>query len=358
MDITFLGTGSAYPSPNRCASSLIFRNDGECWMFDCGEGTQIQLQRSIIRAGRITKVFITHLHGDHLYGLPGFLNTISFGTIEEREPIELYGPTGLRRYVRTSMDISRSQLNYPLIINELQITDDMLPEDWTDWQSNYESTEPQHPSEQPGRTITKDENGIWNIFENETFIVQAAPLKHRVPTFGYIVREKDQPGSLNAKHLKDLGVPAGPLYGKLKKGESITTPDGTVVRPEDAVGPPKPGRKIAFLWDTYDASLAAPLLQDVDVMVHEATMENEMKEKCVLNGHSTPEMAGEFARSVCAKKLIITHFSQRYKTSSDNEEDEPTTTKLLLQAKEAFQSDNVVAAADLLTVSIPSLSLR
>ncbi|XP_033105871.1 zinc phosphodiesterase ELAC protein 1-like [Anneissia japonica] len=356
MDITFLGTGSAYPSPNRCASSLIFRNEGECWMFDCGEGTQIQLQRSIIRAGRITKVFITHLHGDHLYGLPGFLNTISFGTIEDRDPIELYGPTGLRRYVRTSMDVSRSQLNYPLIINELQITDDMLPEDWEDWQSNYDTVEPQHPSELPGRTIAKDEHGVWNIFENDNILVQAAPLKHRVPTFGYIVTEKEQPGKLDVKRLKELGVPAGPLYGQLKKGESITTSEGAVIKPEDVLGLPRAGRKIAFLWDTCDASLAAPLLQDVDVMVHEATMENEMKEKCVLNGHSTPEMAGEFARSVGAKKLVITHFSQRYKTKdSELKGDEQTTDKLLQQAKDAFQCDNVIAAEDLLTLTIPAL---
>ncbi|XP_006821571.1 zinc phosphodiesterase ELAC protein 1-like [Saccoglossus kowalevskii] len=354
MDLTFLGTASCYPCPNRGVSCTVLRNEGDCWMFDCGEGSQIQIQKSNIRPTRITKIFITHLHGDHLFGLPGFLCTIGQSGAERDTPLELYGPIGLRRYIRTSLELSRSMLGFDYIVNELAVPEKELPADWESWQPVHDSTGALHPNEKPGRLIEPDEHGVWHCYGDKRITVKAAPLTHRVPTFGFVIEEATLPGKLDSKKLLDLGVPPGPLYGRIKNGENMTLDNGDVLTPQDVLGPQRLGRKIVILGDTSCSEQITSVAMDTDILVHEATLENELLDKCIENGHSTPGMAAEFANKINAKKLILTHFSQRYRAVSDTlKEGEESVGKLIKQAELVFSRGDVVAADDLMQIVIP-----
>ncbi|XP_071787991.1 zinc phosphodiesterase ELAC protein 1-like [Asterias amurensis] len=354
MDLTFLGTASCNPTPKRGVSSTVFRHEGSCWMFDCGEGTQTQLMKSQLKAGRITKIFITHLHGDHLFGLPGLLCTISQGIDEtKKKTLEIYGPSGLRKYLRVSLELSRSLLNYKYVVHELLPPASDLPDDWETWQPDHEADDCTHPSETLGRLIDADEHGSWNVYEDKKVIVKAAPLTHRIPCFGYVIQEKQQPGKLQAAFLKMNGVPAGPLYGQLKAGKDIVLEDGKVISAADAVGPPIPGRKIVILGDTRDSSRIADLAMDADVLIHEATLNNELEERCIENGHSTPAMAASFATRINAKSLVLFHVSQRFKGLSETlEEGEQSVELLHKQATEANYSGTIAVAEDLDVISV------
>ncbi|NWQ83444.1 RNZ1 protein, partial [Columbina picui] len=204
MDITFLGTGSAYPSPTRGAAALVLRRQGECWLFDCGEGTQTQLMRSHLRAGRITKIFITHLHGDHFFGLPGLLCTLSLQANPgpTKAPLDIYGPLGLRYFIRRSLELSHSQLLFPYAVHELVPTPDQCPaEEFKDFSSlGGDEAAPQ------GRILHLDpiENS-YLLFEDEQLVLKAFRLFHRIPSFGFVVEEKPRTGQLNVQKLKDLG---------------------------------------------------------------------------------------------------------------------------------------------------------
>ncbi|XP_022082046.1 zinc phosphodiesterase ELAC protein 1-like isoform X2 [Acanthaster planci] len=352
MDLTFLGTASCFPTPKRGVSSTVFRHDGECWMFDCGEGTQIQIMKSKLKASRITKIFITHLHGDHLFGLPGLLCTMSQDSSIKR--IELYGPWGLRKYLRVSLELSRSMFDFTYVVHELIPSADDLPSDWEEWHPDHEADQQCHPQEEMGRSIEMDpEQGCWPLFEDKKLAVKAAPLVHRIPCFGYVIEEKTQVGKLKAGYLKERGIPPGPLYAKIKSGENIVSPSGEIITPIEAIGPSIQGRKIVILGDTKDSSQISRIAYDADILVHEATLNNELVEKCLEAGHSTPAMAAEFARSINAKSLVLFHVSQRFRPLNETAEDGEETVELLLrQATETNYTGQVVIAEDLDTITI------
>ncbi|KAK7934300.1 hypothetical protein WMY93_005196 [Mugilogobius chulae] len=250
----FPGTGSAYPSPHRGASALVLRTDGECWMFDCGEGTQTQIMKSHIRAGRITKVFISHLHGDHVFGLPGLLCTVSLNmppdSPQKLRCVDIYGPRGLRHFLRVTLGLTSSQLLFPYAVHELEPTPDQSIEEG---QLSREVTTERgslHPQEQEGLSISLDHTSdSYLLFEDDRFEVRAFRLFHRVPSFGFCVQEKDRPGRLRTELLKELGVKPGPLYGRLKSGESLTLDSGRVVTPAEVLDEDIPGRKVCVLGD-------------------------------------------------------------------------------------------------------------
>ncbi|TKS78524.1 Zinc phosphodiesterase ELAC protein 1 [Collichthys lucidus] len=341
MDVTFLGTGSAYPSPHRGASALVLRTEGECWLFDCGEGTQTQLMKSQLRAGRITKVFISHLHGDHLFGLPGLLCTVSLNTSCDPQQtlncVDIYGPR----------------------VHELEPTSDQSPEEG---QLSAEMTAehgPLHPQEQPGRTISLDvSSDSYLLFEDKKFVVKAFRLFHRIPSFGFCVQEHDRPGRLKTELLKELGLKPGPLYGRLKAGDPVTLESGHVILPSEVLEEAIPGRKVCILGDCSSIVGEGPLMlcSGADLLVHEATLGNEQREKAVDHGHSTPEMAAAVARACCARRLVLYHFSQRYKPCSlQKEGDEDDVSELKRQAEDALQDSGieVTLAEDFLTLPVP-----
>ncbi|KAF9006506.1 beta-lactamase-like protein [Cyathus striatus] len=339
LNITFLGTASAQPSSTRNHSSLALRLNGDVWLFDCGEATQHQIQRSSVKMGRIEKVFITHTHGDHIFGLlpvmAGCLNGAG-GTAEGSEdprlnvdtlqaPFEIYGPMGTRAYVRNGLYLTHTRLERPYVVHELRFPQDPQTEDYT-------ALSPL-PFEEPGKNILQV-NGIWqNIFQDNIVSVSAAPIKHSVPCVGYVVTEASIAGkvdpALYIPHLNRTKTPRS-VMRQLQQGERIHLSDGTVLE-----GPAKrKGRKIVILGDTYDASPIVPIAGDSDLLIHEATnahlpgIDDNTKETDTYEtveatarsrGHSTPQIAGAFARKIRAQKLVLNHFSARY-AGNDTEE--------------------------------------
>jgi ribonuclease Z len=245
------------------------------WLFDAGEATQHQLMKLPLKLSKLEKIFITHLHGDHLYGLPGLLSTRSFDGGVSR--LDMYGPAGLRSFIETVFRLTGTALDYELVIHEL------------------------------------DDNAMdIPVFANDSFKVEAKPLVHRVPSYGYRVTESDAPGRLLTDKLKKLGLEAGPLYGKLKRGESVTLADGRVVTPASVTDGIIPGRIVTVLGDTSPCANAMLLARGADLVVHEATFAAGMEAKAHEFGHSTTIEAATAARDAGAKQLVMTHFSGRY----------------------------------------------
>jgi ribonuclease Z len=273
VEITFLGTSSGVPTRSRNVSSVALRlpQRAEFWLFDCGEGTQHQLQRSDLRTSQLRRIFITHMHGDHIFGLMGLL--ASCGLAGSGQDIDIYGPSGLGEYLRACAKYSYMNIGHRMKVHTVR-------------------------------------EGI--VFEDEEFTVSCELLKHRIPAHGYRIVEKDKPGRFDAERAKALGIPFGPIYGQLKRGESVTLPDGRRIRGQDLCGATEPGRKIAYCTDTVFCEAAINLAQDVDVLIHEATFAHQDADMAFERLHSTSTMAAQVALAARVKLLIMTHFSPRY----------------------------------------------
>ncbi len=275
MELLFLGTGSGVPSKQRNVASVALKlldERNSVWLFDCGEGTQHQILQTTLKPRKIEKIFITHMHGDHIYGLPGLLSSRGFqgGT----EPITVYGPKGIRGYIQSSLRFSGTRLSYPI------------------------------------RFVEFDQPGI--IFEDHQFTVSVEKLQHGIPSFGFRIVEADHEGTLDAKKLHEMNIPSGPLYGRLKNKEIVTLEDGRVLDGKDFVGPNQKGRVLAILGDTVKHPNSVKLAENADVVVHEGTFSHEELDLAKQYNHSTVTQAAEVAREAKAKKLLLTHFSSRY----------------------------------------------
>ncbi|MGP3559905.1 ribonuclease Z [Geobacillus sp. BK01] len=305
MELLFLGTGAGVPAKERNVSSVALQlldERGATWLFDCGEATQHQILHTAIRPRRIEHIFITHLHGDHLFGLPGLLSSRSFQSGET--PLTVFGPKGIRAFVETALSLSGTRLRYELNIAEI-------------------------------------EEGV--IFDDETFQVIAKRLDHGMPSYGFRVVEKDLPGPLLVDRLKALGVRPGPIYQEIKQGKTVVLEDGTVLDGREFVGPPQKGRIVAVLGDTRFCEAAIELARDADVVVHEATFAAAEQRLAHDYFHSTTADAAEVARRAGAKRLILTHISSRYQGEA--------ALKLLDEARRVFP--NTELAADFASFSIP-----
>jgi ribonuclease Z len=273
MELIFLGTAAGTPSKDRNVSStaLCVNQRKKVWLFDCGEGTQRQIMQTNINPNRIENIFITHLHGDHLFGLMPLLSSLSLLTHSQN--LTVYGPEGIRRYIVTCIAISQTYISYPLNIVEV-------------------------------------EEGL--LLDTPQFSITAIPLLHRVPCFGYRIVEKDRLGALDVEKLKSFSIQPASLFQKLKAGETVTLTNGRQLNGMDYLSAPIKGRILALFGDTSPTPDAQTLAQDADVMVHEATVEAAKAEWAIACGHSTTAQAAQLAKDANAKKLILTHISNRY----------------------------------------------
>ncbi len=301
-----MGTSAGVPTRSRNVAgvALSLPQRGEWWLFDCGEGTQHRILRSDLSLGQLTRIFITHLHGDHIFGLPGLLATGKLAAGGRRT--DVYGPAGLEDYLRASRQHTEAESSLPVEVH----------------------------STQPGE-----------VFADDGFIVDCLPLKHRVPTFGYRVAERDHPGRFLVEEAARLRVPPGPLYGRLKRGETITLPDGRRIDGRQLVEPMQKGRTFVYCSDTIFCDAAIELARDADVLVHEATFAEKDEELARRSQHSTAAMAAQVALEAQAQSLILTHISPRYTPGSAVTPDD-----LLNEARAIFPRTEL--ARDFLSVEV------
>ncbi|MFC4324067.1 ribonuclease Z [Litchfieldia salsa] len=305
MEIIFLGTGAGVPAKERNVSSIALQlvaERGTTWLFDCGEATQHQILYTPIKPRRIEKIFITHLHGDHIFGLPGLLGSRSFQSGDT--VLTVYGPKGIKEFINTSLSISKTHLKYPLNVHEIE-------EDGT-------------------------------IFEDNQFEVIVKKLDHGIDSYGYRVIEKDLLGTLLVDKLKVFEIPPGPIYQNIKAGEVVTLDDGRVIDGKDFIGPPQSGRVVTILGDTRHCDNSLLLAKNANTLIHEATFSSNEQDLAHEYFHSTTSQAAQVASDANVKTLILTHISSRYQGDDAS--------RLEREAKEIFP--NTFLAFDLFTYEI------
>ncbi|TNN07486.1 Zinc phosphodiesterase ELAC protein [Schistosoma japonicum] len=408
QELVFLGTASGYPSPHRGASGVVLRDlcSGSQWLFDCGEGVQIQAQKSpFVHLGKIKCIFVSHLHGDHMFGLPGLLCTIdqkgeanyiisgNESPHNDGASVNIYGPKGLRRFLRLALALSRANLSYTYAVHELILNEKHCPPDWHDW-ACLEADVTRDPPlfcERPGRDIYANYDGFWyNITNNEENgeIVYAVSIKHTIPSLGWLIIKPDRPPSLCAETAMKLGVPVGRLMGELKQGKTVVV-DGKTIQPEDVLKPRLRGHRIAIMGDTYDSSELLRLMQvlhtanhitsiTLDTLVHEATLDDSLYEDALNKGHSVPSTVAKLACQLNVRQLVLTHFSHRYdriessienavksevdeqvncsKKSKSDKKSKPSLQIILDQARATDFTGEIILADDQLLVKIPPVT--
>ena len=304
LDVVPLGTGSALPTKTRHLSATAVRRDGRVVLFDCGEGTQLQLVRAGLGRGRLDAVCITHLHGDHLYGLPGLITTLAL--LGRTSPLTLVGPEELQA-VLAAMPGARAA-DLPFEIRHVGLA------------AGFEHAV---------------------VYEDEHVSVEARPIEHRVFCAGFRYTEKARPGHVDGDAARAAGLSARAHFEALRRGEPAVLADGTRVPPDGLVGPERPGASVAYVLDSMPCANGVALAQGADLLVHEATFGDERAERAAEVGHSTARQAAEVARDAGARRLLITHFSARY--AGD-------VSALVAQAREVFPATD--AAVELETYAV------
>ena len=271
LDVVFLGTAASAPTARRSPAAVLVRRGGERLLFDCGEGTQRQLQRSSVGLPDIEEIFLTHYHADHFLGLPGMLKTFALRGRDET-PLTIYGPRGLRDLFKQLQPFV-GRLPYPVSLVELE----------------------------SGETVPRGDYAI------EPFAVD-----HGVTALGYAIVESERPGRFDVAVADELGVPVGPARGRLQAGEEIELPDGQVVTPAEVLGEPRPGRRVVISGDTAPSPAVVQAAHGADLLIHEASFLAEESERARETNHSTAAEAAEVARLAQVRLLALTHVSPRY----------------------------------------------
>ncbi len=298
--ITFLGTGSGVPSLERNLACVAVQRQGELFLFDCGEAAQIQYRKAGLGFAPLAGICISHMHGDHVTGLMGLLMSLQMAG--RTEPLALYGPPGLGEYLRCNRRALGTGFGY-----RIDLTEDTGP------------------------TVFR---------ETDDYRITAAPLDHRGLCLGFRFEEHSRPGRFDLAEARRLGVPEGPLFGKLQRGETVQLPNGESVPPEQVLGKARPGAVIAYCTDTRPCPGAVALARDADLLIHEGTFDAEMPDEAHKKGHSTVADAARIARDAGARAMILTHLSPRYLDVSP----------LLAQARAIFPATRI--ARDLLRVEV------
>ena len=301
LRLTFLGTSAAQPTLHRNLSGLSVKANTDLLLFDCGEGSQ----RQMVRFGTgfsVDAVFFTHFHADHYLGIIGFLRTL--GMMGRETPVQLYGPPTARRLLHQAVHLGVESLAFPVEIHELRDGDRV---------------------------------------QRRGYSVQAVAVDHRINALGYVLQEEERPGRFNLEKVRELGVPSGPLYGQLQRGESVQLPDGRTVSPDEVVGEPRPGRRLVISGDTRPCQALVRAARDADLLIHESTFSDDEQARALETRHSTAREAAQVAREAGARRLILTHLSSRHDTDF---------ARLLVQAREEYKGP-VEVAHDGLTVDLP-----
>jgi ribonuclease Z len=300
LSVTFLGTGAACPTVDRNVAGLALQREGETILFDCGEGTQRQMMRYGVGFS-FTEVFFSHFHADHMLGITGLLRTM--GLQDRTAPVTLYGPRGAPRILGAALSVGIERNKFPVEIVEIR----------------------------PGDRLARDEYDIV-VFETE----------HRADTVGYAVAEHTRLGRFHPDRARELGVPEGPLWGRLHKGETVTLDDGRKVAPADLVGVPRRGRTVVYSGDTRPHAGLLEAARGADLLIHEATFGGDEAARAIETGHSTAAEAARVAHDAGVRRLVLTHISPRYTRDAP---------ELLAEARAVFPE--TVIARDGMTVDVP-----
>ena len=272
MEAFILGCGGMMPLPYRHLTSVLLRREGDLFLFDGGEGTQVSLKRLNLKWKKISAIFVSHTHADHVTGLPGIL--MLSAQVERKEPLYIYGPPKIAEYIETSRKVLDMYINYPIVVKEI--------------------------------------SAPCVVHEGEDFKVRAFPLDHTKTCVGYTLEEADRPGEFNPEKAYSLGLPVGPLWGKLQKGFSVQTPEGVTVKPEDVMGAKRKGRKFSFVTDTLYKDSIAKEVSDSDLLICEGMFEEALIDQAREKKHMTAGQAGKIASDAKVKRMCLIHYSPRY----------------------------------------------
>jgi ribonuclease Z len=303
LRVIFLGTAGSIPTIQRGLPAIAIRRKNELLLFDCGEGVQRQMIQAGVGFHRKTKVFVTHMHGDHVLGLPGLFQTMSL--LDRERKLEVYGPVGIIAFVEAIKKTVHFGLTFPIEVSEIK------------------------------------EAGV--VCAEKEYEVHATWADHMTPSLAYALIEAPRPGRFHPEKAKSLGVPEGPLWSKLQSGSVVKLSDGRIVKPEEVLGAPRPGRKIVYTGDTRPSNNLVKFAENADLLIHDATFDDELWERAREDGHSTPSQAAETAKKAEAKWLVLTHISARYKDPSP----------LLEQARKIFTHADL--AEDFMKIDVPLL---
>ncbi len=301
IQVVFLGTSGSVPTLKRSLPCVVVQCFSEQLMFDCGENVQHQMIATKVSFHRRMKIFISHLHGDHVLGLPGLLQTMAL--MGRKEPLQVYGPAGLKKFIDCIRETLNFSLTYPVEIHEIY------------------------------------SEGI--ICDQEQYQVRVVRSNHTVEGYCFAFIEKPRPGRFYPNKALAHGITAGELWSKLQRGQEITAPNGAVVKSNDVMGPMRQGRKIIYTGDTKPFGTFGEFACNADLVIHDATFDDALKEKADTDGHSTASQAAEQAKTAQAKCLVLSHISARYSDGNI----------LLEQAKKVFP--NSIIAVDYMSLELP-----
>lgn len=309
MKFHFIGTSAGSPTVERNVTSLAitFEQRSRWYMVDCGDGTQQRILRTSLSLPKLDKIFITHMHGDHIYGLPGILTSRGLMCGAE-SGIEIYGPKGIKKYIETVLKLSYTRVHYPIKIHEFL------------------------------------EAGV--LYENEDETVSVVELSHDIPSYAYVLKESSRTGTFDVEKAKAAGIPPGPLFGQLTAGKTIKLEDGREFSGQDFIGPSKEGRTVIIGGDNDSPELLADELKDACLLIHESTHTEEVRENLKWNSkHSTAKSVGTVAEKVGLKNLILTHFSPRFSLRSSPEQ--PHSIEVVQkEAESVYKSGELFLARD------------